>query len=73
MNRNGDSQSLQSKATDRICDVMVSVLASSAVDRRFEPWSGQTKDYENGSCCYSVKHAALRKKKNQRQVGSESG
>ena len=25
--------------------VMVSVLASSAVDRRFEPWSGQSKVY----------------------------
>jgi hypothetical protein len=25
--------------------VMISVLASSAVDRVFEPWSGQTKDY----------------------------
>jgi hypothetical protein len=28
--------------------VMISVLASSAVDRRFEPRSGQTKDYEIG-------------------------
>ena len=27
-----------------IGDAMVSVLASSVVDRRFEPWSGQTKD-----------------------------
>jgi hypothetical protein len=26
--------------------VMVSMLTSSAVDRGFEPWSGQTKDYE---------------------------
>jgi hypothetical protein len=25
--------------------VMVSMLTSSAVDRGFEPWSGQTKDY----------------------------
>jgi hypothetical protein len=29
----------------RIGGVMVSVLASSAVDRGFEPWSSQTKDY----------------------------
>ena len=34
---------------------MVSVLASSAVDRRFEPWSGQTKDSKIGICCFSVK------------------
>ena len=31
-------------STDRIGGVMVSVLALSAVDRRFEPRSGQTKD-----------------------------
>jgi hypothetical protein len=41
---------------------MVSVLASSAVDRVFEPRSGQTKDYETGICCFSAKHAASRKK-----------
>ena len=40
---------------------MVSLLASSAVDRRFEPWSGQTKDYKIGICCFSAKHAALRR------------
>ena len=28
----------------RIGGVMVSVLASSTVDRGFEPWSGQSKD-----------------------------
>ena len=42
--------------------VMVSVLASSAVDRGFEPRSGQTKDYKIGICCFSAKHAALRKR-----------
>jgi hypothetical protein len=31
--------------TNRIGGVMVSVLASSVVDRGFEPWSGQTKDW----------------------------
>ena len=41
---------------------MFSVLASSVVDRGFEPGSGQTKDYEIGMCCFSVKHAALRRK-----------
>ena len=43
-------------------EVMVSVLASSAVDREFEPRSGQTKDYKIGICCFSAKHTALRRK-----------
>ncbi len=38
---------------------MVSVLASSAVDRGFEPRSGPTKEYAIGICCFSAKHAAL--------------
>jgi hypothetical protein len=46
----------------RIGGVMVSVLASSVVDRGFEPRSGQTKDYKIGICCFSAKHAALRRK-----------
>ena len=41
---------------------MVSMLASSAVDREFKPRSGQTKDYKIGICCFSAKHAALRRK-----------
>ena len=41
---------------------MVSVLSASAVDRGFEPLSGQTKDYKIGICCFSAKHASLRKK-----------
>jgi hypothetical protein len=41
---------------------MVSRLASGAVDRGFEPQSGQTKDYKIGICCFSAKHAALRRK-----------
>jgi hypothetical protein len=41
---------------------MVSVLASSAVDIWSELWSGQTKDYNNGICCFSAKHATLRRK-----------
>ena len=36
---------------NRISGVMVCVLASSVVDRGFETWSGQTKDYEIGICC----------------------
>ena len=41
---------------------MVSVLSSSVVDRGFEPQSGQTKDYKIGICCFSAKHAALKRK-----------
>jgi hypothetical protein len=46
---------------NRIDGVMVSMLSSSAVDRGFEPWSGQTKDYEIGICWFSPKHTALRR------------
>ena len=46
---------------NRIGGIMVSVLASSVVDRGFEPRSGQTKDYKIGICCFSDKHAALRR------------
>jgi hypothetical protein len=42
---------------------MVCVVASSAVDRGFEPRSGQTKDYEIDICCFSAIHAALRRKR----------
>jgi hypothetical protein len=42
---------------------MVSMLASSAIDRRFEPQSGQTKDYKIGICCFSAKHTTLRRKR----------
>jgi hypothetical protein len=41
---------------------MVSVLASSVIDRGFDPRSGQTKDYKINICCFSDKHAALRNK-----------
>jgi hypothetical protein len=56
--------------TNRINGVMVSMLASSAVDRGFEPRSGQTKDNKSDICCFSAKYIALRSK---RMVGSESG
>ena len=46
----------------RIGGVMVSVLASSPVDRGFYPRSGQTKDYKIGICCFSAEHAVLRRK-----------
>jgi len=35
---------------------------NSAVDRGFEPQSGQTNNYKIGMCCFSAKHAALRRK-----------
>ena len=41
---------------------MVSVFASSAVDRGFEPRSGLTKDYKIGICCFSATYAALNRK-----------
>ena len=47
---------------NRIGGVMISVLASSVVDRRFEPRSGQTKDYRIDMCCFSAKHTAVRRK-----------
>ena len=45
---------------NHICGVMVSVLASRAVDFGFEPRSGRTKDSKIGISCFSAKHAALR-------------
>ena len=47
---------------NRIGGVMICVFFSSTVDREFEPRSGQTKDYKIGTCCFSAKHAALRRK-----------
>ena len=45
-----------------IGSVIVSVLASSAVDRGFESRSGQTKDYQLVFVAYNAKHAELRRK-----------
>ena len=42
--------------------IMVSVLASRAVDHGSESRSVQTKDYEIGICCFSAKYTALRRK-----------
>jgi hypothetical protein len=46
----------------RIGGIMVSVLASSAVDRGFDTRSGQTKDYKICIYCFYAKHASLRRK-----------
>ena len=40
------------------CDVMVSMLLLSVVDRGFELWLGQI-----GICCFSAKHASLKSKR----------
>ena len=47
---------------NRISGIMVSVLASSAVDHGFQSQLGQTKGYNIGICCFSAKHAELRRK-----------
>ena len=47
---------------DHIGGVMVSLLASSVVDRGFKPRLGHTKDYKIGMCCFSAKHTVLRRK-----------
>ena len=47
---------------NRFGGVMVNMLASNAVDRGFETRSGQTKDFKIDICCFSAKHAALRRK-----------
>jgi len=47
---------------NRIGGVMVSLLASSVVDRVFELRSDQTKDYMIGICCLTTKHTTLKRK-----------
>ena len=46
--------------TDPHGGVMVSLLASSAVDHGFEPLLSQTIYYKLGICCCSVNHTSLR-------------
>jgi hypothetical protein len=41
---------------------MVSAVASSVGDRVFESRSDQTKHYKIGICCFSSKHASLKRK-----------
>jgi hypothetical protein len=41
---------------------MVSVLVSNTVDSGFKLRCGQTEDYKIGICCFSTKHARLRRK-----------
>jgi hypothetical protein len=58
--------SLRLSCRNRLCGVMVSVLASSVVDRGFEHRSDQTKEYKIDICCFPAKHAALRSKSKDR-------
>ena len=50
------------KYVNRIDDVMVSMLESSAVYRWFETRSSQTKDHKISIYCVSAKHASLSSK-----------
>jgi hypothetical protein len=61
-NKHQQQQKTTHKKRNRIGGVMVSVITSSAVDRGFEPRSGQTKDYKIGICCLFAKHTASRRK-----------
>jgi hypothetical protein len=54
---------------NRIAGVMVSVLASSAVDRGLEHRSGQTKDYKISICCFSAKHTSALRSKSKDWLG----
>ena len=54
-----------------VCGVMASVLASSTVDRGFEPQSGQPKDYEISICCFSTKHISLKRKSKDWLAGNQ--
>ena len=47
---------------NRVGGIIIRMLALSEVDRGLNPRSGQTKDYKIGICCFSAKHAALRRK-----------
>jgi hypothetical protein len=50
---------------------MVSVLATSAVDREFKPRSGQTKDYKIGICCFSTKARSIKEKEQRLLVRNQ--
>jgi hypothetical protein len=49
-------------SVNRIGGVIISVLASSVVDRGFDLWLGQTEDYEICFYSFTAKHAVLRRK-----------
>ena len=51
------------KSTALVVQYIVSILASSVVDRGLETQSDQSKDYKIGICCFSAKHTSLRRKR----------
>ena len=58
----GDHLGFQIAPIASVVKYIIGVLASSAVDHGFKPWSGKIKDYEIGIGCFSTKHTALRSK-----------
>ena len=42
-------------------DIKVSMFTASATDHAFEPILGQIKDFKICICCFSAKHATLRR------------
>ena len=46
---------------DRIGVAMVSMFASTSIERYFEPRSNLTKDFIIGICCFSVWHTIFKK------------
>ena len=52
--------------------VMLSMLTSSAVNRGFVPWSGQTKDYKIGICCIFFMHIAVRNESKDWTAGNQN-
>ena len=51
---------------------MVSLFESGVVDRAFETWSGQSKDYKIDICCFSDKHSAFRSRNKDWLVGNHN-
>jgi hypothetical protein len=59
-------KNIESPAVDlpTVSEWQLAVDKSSVVDCWFEPWLGQTKDYQISICCFSaIKHAVLRRKR----------
>ena len=57
---------------NHIGGVMVSLFDSGVVDRAFETWSGQSKDYKIDICCFSDKHSAFRSRNKDWLVGNHN-
>ena len=55
--------------TDHVSSENGYSIASSTEDRGLESLSYQTKNYKTGICCFSTKHAAIRRKGRDLLVG----